>query len=315
MKFFLPEESIKNYFCEKAFVIESLSGIFKKDIDENKYKSLFYDIESPLISVLAKMETEGIKIDKNILNEYSVQLFAEMSELEKEIYKLSGVAFNLNSPMQLGRVLFDIMKIYPNAKKTVKSKQYSTSEDVLQKLAPDHIIAQKLLDYRSLQKLKSTYVDALPVLMRPETGRVHTSFNQAVTSTGRLSSTNPNMQNIPIRTDRGRFIRKAFIPAGSDFLILSADYSQVELRIIADISEDESMIEAFMQGLDIHTSTAAKIYDVLPGQVSPEMRRKAKIVNFGIIYGISGWGLAQRLDIPRKEGEIIISQYFEKFRA
>jgi len=310
---FSDENTLKNYFCEKTRLLSELSAQFSKIIDENHYNRLFYEVESPLVGVLAEMEENGIKVDQEILKIYSGELLTDLTALEKEIFNISGVSFNINSPLQLGRVLFEIMKIDPGAKKTSKTKQYATGEDVLQRLTEKHVIAQKLLDYRSLQKLKSTYVDALPLLINPITGRIHTSFNQSVTSTGRLSSTNPNMQNIPIRTDRGRFIRIAFIPRNNDFQILSADYSQIELRLIADMSQDESMIESFKKGVDIHQTTAAKIYNVALEEVTPEMRRKAKVVNFGIIYGISGWGLAQRLDIPRREGDEIIRQYFEKF--
>ena len=307
------EENIKNAICKKCEAIHQIAVKIEKELHDNDSYKLYHEIEAPLISVLADMEAEGIRVDPVTLKEYSVVLSGEINELEKEIYQISGVTFNINSPLQLGRVLFEIMKLDPGAKKTSKTKQYSTGEDVLQKLAIKHVIAEKLLDFRSLQKLKSTYVEALPVLINPQTGRIHTSFNQAVTSTGRLSSTNPNVQNIPIRTERGRYIRKAFVARNEGYQIMSADYSQIELRLIADISRDESMIESFRQGIDIHQTTAAKIYHISLADVTADMRRKAKVVNFGIIYGISGWGLAQRLDISRKEGEEIIRHYFEEF--
>jgi DNA polymerase-1 len=299
--------------CEEAELNMELSLVFHKIISENGMERLFFDVEGPMISVLAHMEMEGVKVDKDVLNVYSEELLTEMTTLEGEIYSLAGMTFNLNSPLQLGKVLFDILRIDDKVKKTKKSKQYSTSEDVLQKLAPNHEIVRKMLEYRSLQKLRSTYVEALPELIKPETGRIHTSYNQAITATGRLSSTNPNLQNIPIRTDKGRFIRKAFVPRNDDYVLLSADYSQIELRIIASISQDEAMIGSFRQNTDIHSTTAAKVFDVPLDQVTPEMRRKAKVVNFGIIYGISGWGLAERMGINRKEADEIISQYFIKF--
>ena len=299
--------------CEEAELNLELSEIFQKTISENDLEHLFFDVECPMIPVLAHMEIEGVKVDKNVLNVYSEELLAEMNMLEADVYRISGVSFNLNSPQQLGRVLFDILRIDDKVKKTKKSKQYSTSEDVLVKLAPKHEIVRKMLEYRSLQKLRSTYVEALPELISHETGRIHTSYNQAITATGRLSSTNPNLQNIPIRTDKGRFIRKAFVPRNDDYVLFSADYSQIELRIIASISQDEAMIESFRQNIDIHSTTAAKIFNVPLAEVTADMRRKAKVVNFGIIYGISAWGLAERMGINRKEADEIINQYFIKF--
>jgi DNA polymerase-1 len=245
------------------------------------------------------------------LNEYSIELAKEIGTLEKRIHELAGVPFNISSPKQLGEVLFDHLKLDPKAKKT-KTGQYQTGEDVLQGLS-EHEIARCILDVRQLQKLKSTYVDSLPELINPRTGRVHTSFNQAVAATGRLSSTNPNLQNIPIRTDKGREIRKAFIPRSEDYVLLSADYSQIELRIVASIAQEENMIEAFKQGIDIHTATAAKVYNVSLDQVSSEQRRNAKAVNFGIIYGQSAFGLSQNLGIPRKEAAAIIDEYFKQY--
>jgi DNA polymerase-1 len=310
---FSATEGFGTAACEEAELNLELSVVFHKMIRENGMERLFFDVECPMIAVLAHMEMEGIKVDKEVLNNYSEELFTDMTALESQIFKISGMSFNLNSPQQLGRVLFDILRIDDKVKKTKKSKQYSTSEDVLLKLAPKHEIVRLMLEYRSLQKLRSTYVEALPGLISTETGRIHTSFNQAITATGRLSSTNPNMQNIPIRTDKGRFIRKAFVPRNENYCLLSADYSQIELRIIASISKDEAMIESFRNNIDIHSTTAAKVFDVALDEVTSEMRRKAKVVNFGIIYGISGWGLAERMGISRKEADEIISQYFIKF--
>jgi DNA polymerase-1 len=253
-----------------------------------------------------------VKIASGTLNQFSEQLEKEIAEVEKEIYRLAGEEFNIASPKQLGEIIFDKMQLSDNPKQT-KTKQHSTSEDVLQKLINKHPIIQQILDYRSLTKLKSTYVDTLPLLVNPRTGRIHTSYNQAVASTGRLSSHNPNLQNIPIRTERGREIRKAFVPRNDKFVLLSADYSQIELRLIAHISGDEAMQEAFRHGIDIHTATAGRIYNTDISEVTKEMRRNAKTVNFGIIYGISAFGLSERLNIPRREAADIISQYFERF--
>jgi DNA polymerase-1 len=258
------------------------------------------------------MEAEGVKIDSENLNQFSNQLEKEVAEVEQEIYKLAGERFNIASPKQLGEILFDKMHLSENPKQT-KTKQHSTGEEILQKLINKHPIVQQILDYRGLTKLKSTYVDSLPLLVNPRTGRIHTSYNQAVASTGRLSSNNPNLQNIPIRTERGREIRKAFVPRNEKYTLLSVDYSQIELRLIAHISGDEAMQEAFRKGIDIHTATASRIYNVEIEQVTKEMRRNAKTVNFGIIYGISAFGLSERLNIPRREAADIISQYFDRF--
>jgi DNA polymerase-1 len=266
----------------------------------------------PLVPVLAAMEHEGVKIDNAALKELSSQLLTDSLEIEKEIYELAGVKFNIASPKQLGEILFDNLKLDPKAKKT-KTGQYQTGEEVLSTMVHLHPLPQKVLDFRQLQKLKSTYVDALPLLIHPLTGRVHTSYNQAVAATGRLSSNNPNLQNIPIRTEKGKEIRKAFIPRDENHILLSADYSQIELRIIASISKDPGMIEAFNQGIDIHTATASKVWNVPIDQVDSDMRRKAKTVNFGIIYGISAFGLSQRVGISRGEAKEIIDNYFEKF--
>jgi DNA polymerase I len=277
-------------------------------------QKLFDEVEIPLIPVLASMETEGVKLDKKALNDYSAQLLTEVQQVEEEIYNLAGMQFNISSPKQLGDVLYGHLKIIDNPKKTA-TKQLSTAEDVLTKMINKHPIIEKILDYRSLTKLKSTYVDALPELINQRTGRIHTSYNQAVAATGRLSSNNPNLQNIPVRTERGREIRKSFVPRNEDFVLVSADYSQIELRIIASISKESQMIEDFKQGIDIHTATAARVYNIPIEQVDKTMRRNAKTVNFGIIYGISAFGLSERLNIPRKEAADIIEQYFTKYPA
>lgn len=303
---------LKEYACEDADVTLQLRAVLEPMLEKTGTRKLFDEIEMPLVKVLAAMEAEGVKIDSDNLNQFSAQLENEIAEIEQEIYKLAGRSFNIASPRQLGEVLFDELQLSDNPKQT-KTKQYSTGEEILQKLVNKHPIIQQILDYRSLTKLKSTYVDTLPLLVNPRTGRIHTSYNQAVASTGRLSSNNPNLQNIPIRTERGREIRKAFVPRSDKFTLLSADYSQIELRLIAHISGDTAMQEAFRQGLDIHTATASRIYNVDLKEVTREMRRNAKTVNFGIIYGISAFGLSERLNIPRREASDIITQYFERF--
>ncbi|MFA4852850.1 MAG: DNA polymerase I, partial [Bacteroidales bacterium] len=308
----VPIEEIKEYAGEDADITLQLRSVFEPLLVESSTKPLFDEIEMPLVHVLASMEAEGVKIDIKALNEYSLQLKQEIEELTKEIYSMAGTEFNIASPKQLGEILFDKLAIIEKAKLT-KTKQYSTGEEILVKLVNKHPIIQKILDYRSLTKLKSTYVDTLPNIVSQRTGRIHTSYNQAVAATGRLSSNNPNLQNIPIRTERGREIRKAFVPRNDKFILLSADYSQIELRIIAELSGDEGMIEAFNQGLDIHLATAAKVYGVTLSEVTKEMRRNAKTVNFGIIYGISAFGLSERLSIARKEAAQIIEQYFTKY--
>ncbi|MBP6977944.1 MAG: DNA polymerase I [Bacteroidales bacterium] len=304
--------AVKEYAAEDADITLQLKMVFEPLLRETGTRQLFDEVEMPLVPVLASMEAEGVKVDIRILKEYSGQLDLEVRELEKIIYEQAGVTFNISSPKQLGEVLFEKLRIIDNPKLT-QTKQYSTGEDVLLKLVNKHPIIQTILDYRSLTKLKSTYVDTLPGLVNPRTGRIHTSYNQAVAATGRLSSNNPNMQNIPIRTERGREIRKAFVPSNQEYILLSADYSQIELRIIAEMSGDEGMIQAFRMGQDIHTATAAKVYGVDTELVSREMRRNAKTVNFGIIYGISAFGLAERLGIPRKEAASIIDQYFLQY--
>jgi len=305
---------IAEYAGEDADVTCQLKVLFEPMLKESKVDKLFNEVEAPLVPVLADMESAGVKIDVAALKEFSKLLQTDIIEFEKEIFKEAGCEFNIASPKQLGEVLFDRMKIDPNAKKT-KTGQYATGEEVLAKLAFEHKIAKLILDYRELQKLKSTYVDALPELISPRDGRIHTSYNQAVAATGRLSSTNPNLQNIPIRTEKGKEIRKAFVKKDAEHLIMSADYSQIELRIMAAFSKEANMIEAFRNGIDIHSTTASKVFKVGLDEVTSDMRRKAKMVNFGIIYGISAFGLSQRLDIPRKEASQIIDAYFTEFPA
>jgi DNA polymerase-1 len=304
--------AIKEYAAEDADITLQLKEVFEPLLKKGSVEKLAADIENPLIYVLADMEREGVLIDRDTLKEFSGVLQADLVSLEKTIYEKAGVRFNISSPKQLGEVLFEKLQLDPKAKKT-KTGQYQTGEDILTWLAAKSDIARDILDFRQLLKLKSTYVDALPLMINPKTGRVHTSYNQAVAATGRLSSNNPNLQNIPIRTERGREVRKAFIPASSDHIILSADYSQIELRLIAEISREENMLNAFSSGLDIHTATAAKVYGVAPDEVDATMRRNAKAVNFGIIYGQSAFGLAQNLNIPRKEAAAIIEQYFGQY--
>lgn len=305
-------ELLKDYAAEDADITFQLKEALNPILLQNGGQKLFEEVEMPLVNVLADMELTGVKVDVEALKELSVTLTKDIIQIQGEIFKLAGGEFNIASPKQLGEILFDKLKLDKNAKKT-KTGQYATGEEILSKLENEYEIARKILDFRELQKLKSTYVDALPLLISPKTGRIHTSYNQAVAATGRLSSTNPNLQNIPVRTPRGREIRKAFIPTNDDFVILSADYSQIELRIMAAFSEDQSMMEAFNQGRDIHATTASKVFNVSLDQVTSEMRRKAKMVNFGIIYGISAFGLAQRLEIPRSEAKEIIESYFKEF--
>ncbi len=305
-------ESVKEYAAEDADVTFRLKEVFEPLLSKTDTRELFDKIEVPLIPVLASMEAEGVRIDSQTLNEYSGELEKEIRILETAIHGYAGTTFNVSSPKQLGEILYEKLRIVENPKQT-KTKQYSTSEDVLAKLEYKHPIVSKILEYRSLTKLKSTYVDVLPTLINERDGRVHTSYNQAVAATGRLSSNNPNLQNIPIRTEKGREIRKAFVPRNENYILLSADYSQIELRIIAHLSRDAGMIEDFNLGLDIHAATAAKVYGVPLGEVSKEMRRNAKMVNFGIIYGISAFGLSERLNIARKEAAEIIHQYFVKY--
>lgn len=308
---FVDLDLICDYAAEDADITFQLKQILEKEISVNGLEKLFYEIEMPLMKVLAAMEQNGVRIDSEALKQSSEILTREMLSMEKEIHEMAGYEFNVSSPAQVGEILFDRLKLDEKAKKT-KTGQYSTSEDVLEKIRSKHPIIGKILDYRGLKKLLSTYIDALPMLINHKTGKVHTSFNQTVTSTGRLSSTNPNLQNIPIRDAQGKEIRKAFIPdAGCIFL--SADYSQIELRIMAHLSGDVNMLEAFNSGHDIHTATAAKIYKVALSEVNSDMRRKAKTANFGIIYGISTFGLAERLNIPRVEAKELIDGYFNTY--
>ena len=304
-------EKIKEYAVEDTDITFQLKQKLAPQLIACEAEKLLFELEQPLVPVLANMEREGVKINKQFLNDYSVELQKEITQLEKRIIELAGVDFNIASPKQLGEVLFDHLKLDPKAKKT-KTGQYQTGEDVLQTLN-EHEIVRCILEVRQLQKLKSTYVDALPELINQTTGRLHTSFNQAVAATGRLSSNNPNLQNIPIRTEKGREVRKAFIARNEEYVLLSADYSQIELRIIASMANEEAMIEAFKQGIDIHTATAARVYGIEVKDVTSEQRRNAKAVNFGIIYGQSAFGLSQSLGIPRKEAATIIDEYWKQY--
>jgi len=305
-------ETIKEYAVEDADLTWQLKEVLEPELKKNGQDKLAEEIEMPLVHVLLKMERAGIRLDPGVLKQYENILKEDLQKLEQEIHKLAGVEFNISSPKQLGEVLFEKMKIVDNAKKT-KTKQYSTSEEVLTQLKGKHPIIEKVLEYRSVRKLLSSYVETLPGLVHPQTGRIHTEFNQAIAVTGRLSSANPNLQNIPVREERGREIRKAFVSSGEEYLILSADYSQIELRLMAHLSEDESMIRAFLNNQDIHAATAAKIYNVPLEEVTREMRSHAKTANFGIIYGISSFGLAQRLDISRTKAKELIDGYFKSF--
>jgi DNA polymerase-1 len=305
-------ELMAEFSVENADVAWQLRAKLEPLLIEKGQERVFYEIESPLIPALVDMEVEGVRVDAPALGEFATQLAKEMLEYEGTIYRLAGTKFNLNSPRQLGEILFDVLKIAEAPKKT-KTGQYSTNEQTLIELAADHEIVRQLLDYRTASKLKSTYADTLPGAIWPKSGRVHTTYNQTATATGRLNSQDPNLQNIPIRTEKGREIRRAFVARDGEHVLLSADYSQIELRIIAALGHEAGMLEAFRQNLDIHTATAAKVYGVELGAVTSEMRRKAKMVNYGIAYGISAFGLAQRLAIPRKEAATIIEQYFAKY--
>lgn len=309
----LEAEQILDYAAEDADVTYQLYEIFKKEIDkEDNLKHLFYDLESPLISVLGDMEMAGIKLDVPALEIFSGELNEDLIRTSGKIYEYAGKDFNIDSPKQLGTILFDDLKVTDKPRKT-KTGQYATGEDVLSRLKAKHPIMEEILEYRQLKKLKSTYVDALPKLVSKVDGKLHTTFMQTVAATGRLSSNNPNLQNIPIRTKRGREIRKSFIPSGSEYKILSADYSQIELRIIAALSEDENMLNAFNNGEDIHAATAANVFGVSLDKVDRDMRSQAKAVNFGIIYGQSAFGLAENLNIKRGEAKELIDNYFEQY--
>lgn len=307
----LAPEQVYKYACEDADVTLKLKNILEDELRKNGAEDLFYNIEMPLVPVLAYMERNGVRLDTGALQQSSEHFTKKMNEIEQEIYTLAGVEFNISSPKQVGEILFEKLKIIEKAKKT-KSGQYSTSEEVLESLRGKHPVIEKILDYRGLKKLLSTYIDALPLLINPKTGKIHTSFNQTITATGRLSSSNPNLQNIPIRDENGKEIRKAFIPEDG-CLFFSADYSQIELRIMAHLSEDKNMIDAFLSGYDIHAATAAKVYKIDINDVTREQRSKAKTANFGIIYGISVFGLAERMGVDRKEAKELIDGYFETY--
>lgn len=305
-------EEIKEYAAEDADITYQLCAVFEPELSASNVSKLFNTVEMPLVPVLSAMEAEGIALDIATLKQQSAVLEKEITILDKQIQELAGTPFNIASPKQVGDILFEVLAIGDKPKKT-KTGQYATGEDILQKLVGKHPIVEQILNYRELVKLKNTYVDSLPLMVNSRTGRVHTSFNQVVAATGRLSSDNPNLQNIPIRTERGREIRKAFVPRGEGWTLLSADYSQIELRIIAALSGDPNMIDAFAKNQDIHTATAARVFGVALEDVTREMRSKAKAVNFGIIYGQSAFGLSQSLNIPRKEAQEIIQQYFKQY--
>jgi DNA polymerase-1 len=305
-------QTIKEYACEDADFTMQLKPLLTKELEEGHITKLFEEVEMPLLKVLIEMELAGMKIDVRALDQYAIILREQIIELESEIIEMAGESFNISSPRQLGQILFDKLLLDPKAKRT-KTKQYSTNEEVLVMLTDRHPIINKVLEHRGLKKLLSTYVESLPKLINPKTGKIHTSYNQTVAVTGRLSSNNPNLQNIPIRDENGREIRKAFVPSDINHLFLSADYSQIELRIMAALSGDKVMIEAFANGEDIHSATASKIYNIPLSEVTSDMRRKAKTANFGIIYGISAFGLAQRLNIPRNEAKQLIDDYFINF--
>jgi len=305
-------EKIKEYAAEDADIALQLKQKFLPLLKEKEVERVFYEVENPLVPVLTEMEYEGVRIDMEFLKDYSVQLDMEAKAAEQRVFDCCGIRFNLASPKQLGEVLFEHLRLDPKARKT-KTGQYATGEDVLAKLANQHEVANDILIYRELTKLKSTYVDALPGMINPKTGRVHTCYSQAVAVTGRLSSINPNLQNIPIRTEKGKEIRKAFVPRDANHVLISADYSQIELRIVAAISGDKNMADAFKQNKDIHTATAAKVYGIEENAVTKEMRYKAKSVNFGIIYGQGAFGLADNLSISRSEAKQIIDNYKKEF--
>ncbi len=308
---FKPEE-IRDYACEDADITLQLANALEPLLDSEYGRDLHDRIEAPLIPVLSSMEREGVCVDQATLKALSACFLKEIKRIEASIFEEAGTEFNINSPKQLGEVLFEKLKIVDNPKKT-RSGQYATNEDTLAQYIDQHPIIQKIFDVRSLHKLRNTYVEALPKLINPRTDRIHTSFNQTVTSTGRLSSTHPNLQNIPIRSENGRAIRKAFVPRDREHLLLAADYSQIELRIMAHMSQDEGLLKTFRKGADVHSTTAARIHKVEPGEVTDEHRRVAKTVNFGIIYGISAHGLSQRIGISRHEAADIIDSYFEQY--
>ncbi len=308
----VPVELVKEYAAEDADITLQLYEKLLPLLKDNGVEKLFYEIEMPLVPVLSRMEANGVKIDTENLQQISEAFGMEIQKIEEQIYQAAGTPFNIASPKQLGEILFERLRIDEKAKKT-KTGQYATGEDVLKKLSHRHPIIQMILDYRSLTKLKSTYLDALPALVNPKDGLIHTSYNQAVTATGRLSSNNPNLQNIPVRTEKGREIRRAFVPRSPQYTLLAADYSQIELRIIAHLSQDPAMVNDFNLGHDIHAATAAKVFHVPMDQVTKEQRSRAKAVNFGIIYGMSAFGLAERMELSRSEAADIIKKYFEEY--
>ena len=307
----VPVEQVSEYAAEDADITLQLKHVIAPMVETREVGEVLQKIELPLIPVLADMEYEGVKVDEAFLANYSVELQTDLILLRDAIWEMAGQEFNIDSPKQLGEILFTKLGL-PGAEKT-KTGQFATGEEILSKLEKEHPIAAKLLDYREITKLKSTYVDSLPNLINPVTGRIHTTFNQTIASTGRLSSVNPNLQNIPIRTDRGQQVRKAFVARDADHVLVSADYSQIELRLVAEIANEEAMLEAFTKGIDIHQATAARVYGVALEDVTREMRSKAKMVNFGIIYSISAFGLSQRLGVPRREAAELIENYFAQY--
>ncbi|MEM6474099.1 MAG: DNA polymerase I, partial [Planctomycetota bacterium] len=308
----VPLGELAEYACEDADVALQIGRLLRDVIKERGSEQVCDEVECPLIPVLVEMEHNGITLDTDSLKDYATHLQNEIDELEKKIFAAAGEEFNIDSPKQLGVILFEKLKLEEKPKKTATG-QYSTRETELERLSGKHEIIRDVLDYRNARKLKSTYVDQLPSAVNSETGRLHTHYSQTWTATGRMQSNDPNLQTIPVRKERGREIRAAFVPRDDDHQILSADYSQIELRIMAELSGDESMVQAFVNDEDIHTVTASKVYKVEPGEVTREMRSKAKTVNFGIIYGISAFGLQQRLNIPRSEASELIKNYFDKY--
>lgn len=310
----IPQEEMAEYAAEDADITWQLRGVLEPLLKKHGQERVFYEVEAPVLPVLVDMEKEGVRIDSEALAEFSKELAGEMDRLQAEVYELAGEEFNLASPKQLGEILFEKLKLVDKPKKT-RTGQYTTNEQTLLRLSSKHKIVERILDHRQASKLKSTYSDALPGAIWSKTGRVHTTYNQAVTATGRLNSQNPNLQNIPIRTEKGREIRKAFVPRDENHVLLSADYSQIELRIIAAVSQDPGLIEAFRAGHDIHAATAAKVFHVEIDEVNPQQRSTAKMVNFGLAYGMTAFGLSQRLNIPRKEAKEVMDEYFTQFPA
>ncbi|MEC7678384.1 MAG: DNA polymerase [Planctomycetota bacterium] len=308
----VPLDQLVDYACEDADVTLQIAEAMKPELETRGVSQVCYEVECPLVTVLVEMEHHGIRLDTEALAAFSKRLELEIDELRASIFKAAGHEFNIDSPKQLGVVLFEELEIDPNPKKTATG-QYSTRESEMQRLIGRHEIVGDVLEYRNARKLKSVYVDQLPAAVNPATGRIHTHYSQSWTATGRMQSNDPNLQTIPVRKERGRDIRASFVPRDEEHLLLSADYSQIELRVMAELSGDEAMIEAFREGIDIHTSTASKVYHVPVEEVTREMRDKAKTVNFGIIYGISAFGLQQRLNIPRGEASELIENYFAKY--